>query len=432
MQRYPAWKMNILIFIAIAVMVGGYSFWQVQRATKQFLENSHEHAGVVAAVVELTLEESHKDEMSGHAVRAVEAIQQEPAVMGLLERLNRLPGIANVQLQGLTGSDQAGETEATTRLILTEGRRITETIIPLAGTNLVVALPAVHFSKRIQQMKGEFLLFAACILFFGCLSTWWLYRIQQQRIQEAREFERRIARQHEEAALGRAAATITHEIRNPLNAIGMGLQRLEIEAGRLEPEHLDLVAGMREAVVRSNAIVSNLKRYVGGFLPTIEAVDVAALLAEVMQLYRPQCDAAGIVVHREMAAGLLIEADRKFLGQLFENLLKNAVEAQPDGGRIAVSAERREGFCCLVFENDGFSLGPHDSEDIFEPYFTTKAKGTGLGLAISKKIVEAHEGRLVWQPDLQRHIFRLVIELPLRQGQPRDARGKDISFQFGV
>jgi len=353
--------------------------------------------------------------------------------MGLMERLNRLPGIANVQLQGLTGSDQAGETEPTTRLILTEGRRVTETIIPLADTNLVVALPAVHFSKRIQQMKGEFLLFAACILFFGCLSTWWLYRIQQQRIQEAREFERRIARQHEEAALGRAAATITHEIRNPLNAIGMGLQRLEIEAGRLEPEHLDLVAGMREAVVRSNAIVSNLKRYVGGFLPTIEAVDVAALLAEVMQLYRSQCDAAaGIVVHREMAVGLLIEGDRKFLGQLFENLLKNAVEAQPDGGRIAVSAERREGFCCLVFENDGFSLDPHDNEGIFEPYFTTKANGTGLGLAISKKIVEAHEGRLVWQPDLQHHIFRLVIELPLRQGQPRDARAKDISFQFGL
>ncbi len=414
MKQYPAWKVNIFIFVTIAAMIGGYSFWQVQRAEKQFLENSREHARVVAAVVELTLDPLWDDREAGQ----------------LLARLNRLPGIASIALQRSPVPSRGSEPVA--RLVLTEGRRLTETVIPLAGRNLVVALPAGHFAKRMQQMKGEFFLFAVSLLFFGCLSTWWLYHSQQRRIQEARDFERQIARQHEEAALGRAAATITHEIRNPLNAIGMGLQRLEIEASRLEPDHLDLVASMREAVARSNAIVSDLQRYVGGFLPMVQSVDITGLLTEVMGLYRVQCDLSGIDLSCKGAAGLMIEGDRRLLGQLFENLLKNAVESQPDGGRIAVSVEARAGICRLVFENDGFTLGPQESGEIFEPYFSTKSRGTGLGLAISKKIVEAHGGKFVWQPDLERHIFRLLVELPLRQQWLREGERQGQAIQSDV
>jgi signal transduction histidine kinase len=401
MQRYPAWKMNILIFVAIAAMVAGYSFWQVQQVTRQFLENAREHAQMVAAVVEIGLDN---------------APPGDPNATLLLERLNELPGIASLHLQNFVGSSPDKGKQTLPNLVLTDGRRITETLIPLGDRNLVVSLPAGHFTKRVSQMKSEFLLFALGILFFGCLSTWWLYRTQQQRIEEARDFERRIARQHEEAALGRAASTIAHEIRNPLNAIGMGLQRLEIEADRLAPEHLDLVSGMREAVARSNAIISHLKQYVGGFQAKNEAVDVASLLSAVIQLYQPQCDPAGIAIDNRLQEKLEIAGDRRLLGQLFENLIKNAVEAQPHGGRIAISAEPRPGICRMIFENDGFMLGPEASRNIFEPYFTTKTTGTGLGLAISKKIVEAHGGRLVAQPDLQRRVFRLVVELPIVPG----------------
>lgn len=399
MQRYPAWKINILIFVATAAMVAAYSVWQVRRASKQFLENAREHARVVAAVVETSL---------------ADLSPEAPESVHLLERLNRLPGIANIHLQ-VRQSASPANAESTTRLILTEDRKVTETLIPLAAADLTVVLPAGHFSKRIAQMKSEFLLFAVVILTFGGFSTWWLYRSQQQRIVEAREFERRIARQHEEAALGRAAATIAHEIRNPLNAIGMGLQRLEIEAGRLEPDHLELVASMREAVARSNAIVSDLKRSIGGFLPTFEVINVTDLLQEIVQLYRPQCDAVGIVMHNAIETGLVLEGDRQLLGQLFENLLKNAVESQPDGGRLAVTAARRDGSCQLIFENDGCLLGSAEAGEIFTPYFTTKAKGTGLGLAISRKIVEAHGGRIVHLADRQPGVFRLLVELPARQ-----------------
>ena len=422
MQPYPAWKMNIVIFIAIAAMVGGYSFWQVQRASRQFVENSREHARVVAAVVELALEDLPQADQGS----ADEVPQVGSSAARLLERLNRLPGIARVDLQDLPQTAENAENEIQTRLFLTEGRRVTETRIPLAGRTLVISLPAAHFTRRIQQMKGEFMLFTVCILLFGGISTWWLYRTQQQRIQEAREFEQRIARQHEEAALGRAAATIAHEIRNPLNAIGMGLQRLEMEAAGLEPEHLGLVAGMREAVARSNAIVSDLKCYVGDYRPVLQQVNVAGLLGEVTRLYSPQCAAAGIVVNSSIESGVEIEGDARLLGQLFENLWKNAVEAQPRGGRIAVSCEVRQNICRLVMENDGFILGSGESDNIFEPYFTTKTQGTGLGLAISKKIVEAHGGRIIRQSTARSQVFRLVIDLPVRQNAPLATMGGKI------
>jgi signal transduction histidine kinase len=141
------------------------------------------------------------------------------------------------------------------------GRRITETIIPLEDKDLVVTLPAGHFARRMRQMQAEFLA-SPLVLSFGGLSSWWLYRTEKQRLEDV-DFERRIARQHEEAALGRAAATIA-EIRNPLNATGMGLQRLQIEAASLLREIISTLSSAREAVA-GNTIVTGLQRYVGAF-----------------------------------------------------------------------------------------------------------------------------------------------------------------------
>ena len=87
--------------------------------------------------------------------------------------------------------------------------------------------------------------------------------------------------------------------------------------------------------------------------------------------------------------------DPGLLGQVVENLLKNAIEAQPGGGAIQVEVARKDQEICLRVKNSGFSMEPEDAERILEPYFTTKADGTGLGLTISRRIVEAHGGRMV-------------------------------------
>ena len=99
----------------------------------------------------------------------------------------------------------------------------------------------------------------------------------------------------------------------------------------------------------------------------------------------------------------------------FENLVKNCVEAQPDGGflRISLHLLQQTEVCRIEIENGGFVLNQEESKLLFEPYFTSKSKGTGLGLVISKKIIEAHKGELEWDADYTKQTVQFVISLPL-------------------
>lgn len=294
------------------------------------------------------------------------------------------------------------------------GAEVMETVLSIGGRQLVVALKLDRFGKRRKQMQKEFIIFISFLVLFGAFSSWWLYRVQHQRLQDTREFERKMARQHEDAALGRAAATITHELRNPLNAIGIGLQRLQIEAVDLDSDHHTLLASMRNAVDRSNTIITRLKQSLHSFEVSNQTVGLADLIRQVVRLYRVQCDEQQIDVVLDCDQDVLIQGDKVLLEQLFENLLKNSVEAQPHGGFIKISVKGLEKECRVEMSNGGFSLSREDSKLLFEPYFTSKSKGTGLGLVIIKKIVEAHRGELDWQADFEKQHISFLISLPMQ------------------
>jgi two-component system, NtrC family, sensor histidine kinase HydH len=238
--------------------------------------------------------------------------------------------------------------------------------------------------------------------------------VQRQRLADARVFERKMAGQREAAALGRTTVTITHEMRNPLNAIGIGLQRLEIEATGLSLEHRGLVTGMREAVSRSNGIISRLRQYVHSFELVYEKISLCDLLGSLVNLYAAQCKEQGIVVQLKREENCIVQGDKNLMGQIFENLLKNSIEAQPGGGFIDINLTRGEQECSVLLSNGGVLPDSGKQSLLLEPFFTTKAKGTGLGLVISKKIVEAHGGKLELQIGREEQVFRVVVTLPMR------------------
>ena len=101
-----------------------------------------------------------------------------------------------------------------------------------------------------------------------------------------------------------------------------------------------------------------------------------------------------------------------------ENVVKNAVEAQPKGGYCHIHIKPQGDRITVVIQSGGFTLTKEESDNIFEPYFTTKTQGTGLGLAISRKIVEAHGGTITATPDTLERTLTLVIALPVRQSGP--------------
>jgi signal transduction histidine kinase len=348
----------------------------------------------------------------GFAAEEVEQVQKNVSVENLLTHLSQLPGIVSVQLMPVSSSTDERSAMQLAKLVERNGTQLTETHIRLGNNELIVAQRAGHFAKRMHQMRTEFFIFVGFLLIFGAMSSWWLYHAERLRIQEARDYEQEMARQHEEAALGRAAATIAHEIRNPLNAIGMGLQRLQLETEGLAEEHYGLLVSMREAVKRSNTIVTNLQQYVRSFEVSAERVDIVAVIQNVIRLYTPVCEERGIDIVLSAEEDYTVPGDVTLLGQVFENLMKNTVEAQPAGGYCHISVEGAAEVFKIVLKNGGFNLSAEESSNLFEPYFTSKTQGTGLGLAISRKIIEAHGGTITARPDILKQELTVEIALP--------------------
>jgi len=339
----------------------------------------------------------------GLPAEKIEQTLVEISVQRLLLMFNHLHDIAYVRL----------ETEGGAQKRTPPNDDITETLLPMGGKQLVVALKKTRFGRRRSQMQREFIIFISFLILCGGFSSWWLYRVQQQRLQQAREFEQKMACQHEDAALGRAATTITHELRNPLNAIGMGLQRLQIESRSLDREHQELLHSMRESVGRSNAIIARLKQYGDSFTVSQDSIRVSTLLEEVLKLYQVQSEEQQIDVCLECKGESCIRGDKVLLAQLFENLIKNSIEAQVQTGFLHITSRPQGKNCVVVIENGGFDLLEEESKLILEPYFTGKSRGTGLGLVISNKIVQAHGGELEYHIDFAKKVIHFTITLPL-------------------
>jgi len=195
------------------------------------------------------------------------------------------------------------------------------------------------------------------------------------------------------AAMGEFAASLAHEVRNPLTAVKIDLQSLEEKVGHDE--------ALSELLQRSLEEIDRLDATVGDALSVVRRGDVDRLL----DVWRPIESAvhAAEPAFEEQGARLEVGGRRSELSvlgdaagleQLFLNLLLNAAEAVPHGGRASITAQVEEDSVCVRVEDDGSGIPEEVRDRIFEPLFSTKEAGTGLGLTISRRIVEAHRGEL--------------------------------------
>ncbi|MGA8299063.1 MAG: ATP-binding protein [Terriglobales bacterium] len=215
---------------------------------------------------------------------------------------------------------------------------------------------------------------------------------------EVRRLEREVRMQDRLAAVGRLAAAIAHEIRNPLTSIAGSVSMLS-DAPALSPEEKHLLGIVIRESDRLNNIITDFLAYSRGKQYRFERVNLVPLLEDTLTLieHRLIAEDAKIRVERrfqETEAWALADGDK--IKQVFWNFAENAVRAmQKEGGKLTVSLVERDSDWEISFADTGPGIHPQQTEKIFEPFQSNFEGGTGLGLAIVYQIVQAHEGK-VW------------------------------------
>ena len=226
----------------------------------------------------------------------------------------------------------------------------------------------------------------------------WIVSFQD--MTELRRMEEEIKRADKLAAVGKLAAGIAHEIRNPLASMSGSIQLLRNEL-ELDPVNQNLMDIVIRETDRLNMLITDFLAFARPSNMDPELVDLSALLSETLGILRndPMCR-EGVVIEKNLSESHFVNADSDQLRQLFWNLLTNALQAMPDGGTLRVAAghtepENENGRGVIVSISDtGMGIDEENKENLFDPFFTTKEMGSGLGLTTAYRIIENHQGRI--------------------------------------
>jgi signal transduction histidine kinase len=224
-----------------------------------------------------------------------------------------------------------------------------------------------------------------------------------------RNLEREIRREDRLRAVGRLAAGLAHEIRNPLNSIRLTVQLLErrLDTNSIRREDLETV---RSEVDRLNSLLDNLLDLQRSRQPIPRVQPVLPVLQHCITLVERQAEMQNTKVSLEGADSDSHACfDAQHLTQTVMNLLLNALEASA-GGVIRVRVVEEKNSLKIEVQDSGPGLDNEQREHLFEPFYTTKPTGTGLGLAVSRELMRSQGGNLTYAPDGAG--ARFVVELP--------------------
>ena len=230
-------------------------------------------------------------------------------------------------------------------------------------------------------------------------------------VSSLRTMEERIRQLDRLAALGRFASSVAHELRNPLTGIATGVQYLSRGFPEGDERHESVSFVLRE-VVRLNQIIQDLFTASRPRELRLEPVSIRGVVERALRGLNPTPQEAGVTIDLEDAdrwPGIVADSDQ--LLQVFLNLIQNAVQATPTGGRIAVRVQPEGPGVAIEVEDTGSGIRPDDLPRVFDPFFTTRARGTGLGLFVTHSIVQRHRGSIEVRSEVGKGtLFR--VQLP--------------------
>lgn len=256
-----------------------------------------------------------------------------------------------------------------------------------------------------------FLIFVGSGVLIGAVLTW--NKTLAQEVEEKTEALRlnheRLLRSERFAAVGEAAAYVSHEIKNPLMVIGGFAHQLERspQLGDQDREKLRIIG---DEVKRLENFLSDLRDFTRPAAPAKQEVNVNEIVQEVQAMMNEAASEANIQIETELDAQMpRSQLDPNQIKQVLINLIKNGLEAIDGAGRITVTTRVQDGNLFLSVTDTGKGIHPEIIRDIFNPFFTTKQAGTGLGLSVINKIVEDHHGTITVESTVGRGSTFTVI-----------------------
>ena len=238
-------------------------------------------------------------------------------------------------------------------------------------------------------------------------------------ITEEKRLEAELTKAKDLALLGEFSGDIAHQIRNPLSNILMGAKRLEKAlkldvqvqktADRSRKETLFLKGGrenlaaifgdLSNGISNLNQIVTGLLQYTKTMKPTRSFQRIDVILRETPKMFQELIEKNRIRVEEDFDPKLPpLQVDALLIGQVFQNVIHNSLEAMTDGGRLLLStgfSSNRLGHVFISISDSGVGVNPSETENVFRPFYSTKGSGAGLGLSLAHRIVEAHNG-VMW------------------------------------
>jgi len=234
--------------------------------------------------------------------------------------------------------------------------------------------------------------------------------------EELRETQEQLIRSEKLAAIGQLAGGVGHELRNPLGAIKNAVYYVKgkvakSELGQKEPRVIEFLDIADDEVNSSNKIINDLLGFSRMGKPAVSPAQIEKVIEEALShLAIPE----NVEVVKELDAGLPeVNIDTDQTRQVLVNMIMNAVQAMPEGGKLTIGAKRRDKFLEVEISDTGCGIPKETIGKIFDPLFTTRAKGIGLGLAVCKAIIDRHQGNIEVESEVGKGAT-FTIRLPLK------------------
>jgi PAS domain S-box-containing protein len=233
----------------------------------------------------------------------------------------------------------------------------------------------------------------------------------EERTKQLKETQQQLLRSERLAAIGELAAMVGHDLRNPLTGIAASAYYLKKKCGsKMDSKSKEILRLIQKNIENSNKIVNDLLEYSREIKLNLNKNKPRSIVKSALSSVKIPKNVQITNLTRDQPK---MNVDTDKMKRVFVNIIKNAVDAMPKGGKLTIESVESNGDLEIAFSDTGTGMSEETLRDIFRPLFTTKAKGMGFGLSICKRIVEAHDGRISSRSTIGKG-STFIITLPIQ------------------